>query len=257
MFVLDRWVGIAGLLLAIVASYREWRSRKRRRPMFMAVGRPWFGVEPSGEIATPSSGFRNLIVERADGAPLVGDVHVTWCYFWNAGNLEIERRDILAPMRIEFSGEGTEILDFRVARVSRPEVVGLTCAMESNRRAIAADFAILEPNDGFCLEVVSQSESPVGARLQGSIRGATVSSTAPKPKHRLAIAISLSFATPLILFASFGLMLGFPLKDTNAALTLGMACCGFAMGLIQARSRAFWRGDPSVPAPIADVDIYG
>ncbi|HTB80263.1 MAG TPA: hypothetical protein VK717_05195 [Opitutaceae bacterium] len=111
---------------------------------------------------------------RKDGSPVAQSVYTARLYLWNSGTVSLRRDSILKPLNIE--AEGCEILDAKVAKVSRPDVTKLSVAM-AHPGAIGIVFDILEPTDGLTLTVLYAAPQPASFYLDGVVEG--VKSFAP------------------------------------------------------------------------------
>lgn len=166
-------IGIIGIALAVVFYLDSVRERL-----------PTFYVSPS----------RSIIVDRQlsigdklqvsyEGYPLKADrIAAVQCQFWNAGSEPIHggsgNGNILKPIKIELS-EGSEILDIKVIKQSRPEIVNFRVDPEktlSGGRIGIADihFDILEKDDGATIQIIFAGEPTTPIMFTGGIEGATI-----------------------------------------------------------------------------------
>lgn len=113
----------------------------------------------------------SLRVTRADDVAVQGDVTALRLFFWNAGKQSIKPGDVLRPLTISLDDKSGEILDYKILRVSRPDIVriDLTPTSESPIRNLVVGFNILEEDDGFVSQIIYAGNSFATVRISGAV----------------------------------------------------------------------------------------
>ena len=161
-------VGLVGVLLAIIFYYKSKAERE-----------PYFSFDPQ----------RTVLVNRAlavgdkltvayENNPIVGNISVVQCYFWNDGSKPIHSQDVLEPLKVVLD-PGAKILETSVLRQSRPKIVDLhvspDLALDGKRTNTASvSFLILEKQDGATMQIVYTGDPGVSVKFTGTIEGAEI-----------------------------------------------------------------------------------
>lgn len=134
-------LAIVSIVIAIIVSWYFYeKSVQRREPFFAADYVPSTVFDVNREIPIP------LRVLREDGDALTDSVHVATHRFANLGNAPISRDDLLTPLVIKLSAEGSELLGVSITRQSRDVV---SCAVRQDSSiSFTLSFRILEQDDG-------------------------------------------------------------------------------------------------------------
>ena len=86
---------------------------------------PTLLVDPVRTTIINSTEFSSssLKVMKNDNNLIKGDVTALRVYFWNAGKQSIKPENILQPLILSLNDVGGEILDYKILKVSRPDLV--------------------------------------------------------------------------------------------------------------------------------------
>lgn len=164
---IDRLIAIASVILgAWVSWYFYSLSLPTRIPTFL--------VDPSRAVL--AGGSPDITIQYKGKPIRQRAVNVVRVYFWNAGNTDITKTDILEPLTITVSD--SEILDAKTLKVSR-ELTFISLDVQKDQQNTAElDFDILESNDGAALQITYAG--PVNAELE--FHGATKGARSPTIK---------------------------------------------------------------------------
>ena len=160
-------IGLAGLTVGI---YSISLSIQKRSPSFLA--------DPDRTEIIKQERITNAPIKilRTNDEQIIGDITSVKLYFWNKGKMPIERKDILAPLKITLNDPQGEILDYSLQVISR-EVTNIKIirSLEEPKLALSVDFDILEHNDGFCLQVIYLGNPTAKFNFSGEIKGVSTS----------------------------------------------------------------------------------
>jgi hypothetical protein len=165
---LDRWLAVISLVLGLGTSYYFYRlSVAEREPVFISDPNRTLLVELNTIKDSP------IRVTRPDGLLIQSDITSLRFYFWNAGRASIKKEHILQPIVISLSEPSVEILDVKLLKVSRQEIVlpVLQPAKDSPLRSLALEFAILEEGDGLAAQIIYAGPPQAEVRISGTIEG--------------------------------------------------------------------------------------
>src|SRR5438132_3491285 len=110
-----QWPGIViGVIPGLALSlYIYVQTREARDPVFV--------VDPNRvEIISHERVANSPITVLHDKIPIQGDVYAVRFFFWNAGKRSIRPENVLEPIQITLGDSGSQILDFRSVKASRP-----------------------------------------------------------------------------------------------------------------------------------------
>lgn len=150
-------LGVLGLLIGIIgivfSAYTYYESQRRIEPVFVTDPVRTQILDSDGIIKTAP-----ISVLKANGEKVKGDLTAVRFFFWNNGNDSIKRDNILEPIRIEVVGENTEMLDYKILKVSR-DITGIKVTKSQNHiNSLDLDFNILEPGDGVSVQLLLEGE---------------------------------------------------------------------------------------------------
>lgn len=157
---LDRWLGVIGLAVAIlgipisvlISRHYYRRAEKIRVPTFVIKNR-WSLSDPG--LTKNVAGLVLMSNGQNVGKEGISQAKI---HFWNSGSQAITRDDVLEPYSISLP---IPILSFWANKVSR-EVTQLELQRDTANRLILR-FALLEPGDGGTFTIVfdGPKESPI------------------------------------------------------------------------------------------------
>jgi len=104
---------------------------------------------------------------RQDNTTVEQNVYSARLYIWNSGNVSLRRPAVLQPLTIQLS-EG-EILDAKRSKISRE--ITKAAITSANPKWLLIDFDILEPNDGFSVNVLYAAPQPGAFTMTGIVEG--------------------------------------------------------------------------------------
>lgn len=140
-----------------------------------ARSKPTLLVDPVRTTIVDSRFFPNsfLKLTNSDSVLIQSDVTALRVYFWNAGQQPIKPENVVQRLRIGLNDTAGKILDYKVLKVSRPDVVkiGLKPSENDPLRELLVEFNILEENDGFTCEVIYTGNPLSTVNLLGAIEG--------------------------------------------------------------------------------------
>jgi len=138
-----------GIVISIILSFYFYNP---------ARSKPTILVHPVRTTIVDSRFFPNpfLKLTTSDSHLIQGDVTALRISFWNAGPQPIKPENVVQPLRIALNDTAGKILDYKVLKISRPDVVkiGLKPSENDPLRELSVEFNILEENDGFTCEVI-------------------------------------------------------------------------------------------------------
>ena len=168
-----QWPGIVvgaipGLALSL---YIYLQTREARDPVFV--------VDANGvEIISRERVANSPITVLHDGVPIRGDVYAARFFFWNAGKRSIRPENVLEPIQITLGDSGSQILDFRSVKASRPVAHVQLTRTRANAQTLLVTFSILERGDGLSGQIIYQGRQRVPLQVTGTIEGAEIRTTA-------------------------------------------------------------------------------
>jgi hypothetical protein len=161
------WVqGILWLVPVCLSIYLWQDSRREREPVF------YMEPERTQILTKETASDAPITVLRADGTEVTSDLTAARLYFWNEGKEPIRSTNVLRPILIELDDQNADIMDFRVLKVSR-EVTEFKVLRNTtdSPRVLMLDFAILERDDGACIQVIYEGNPDARFRVSGTIEG--------------------------------------------------------------------------------------
>lgn len=164
--------GAVSLVLTAIGLVITWNSHV---PAVQRI--PTLIIDPVRTTIIDSKFFPNsfLKVTNPDNVLVQSDVTALHVYFWNDGKQPIKPSDVLQPpLRIVLDDTSGKILDYKVLKVSRPDVIkiGLKPNQENSPRELILDFNILEEGDGFSCQLLYAGNPSSTVNLLGGIEGA-------------------------------------------------------------------------------------
>ena len=113
------------------------------------------------------SGLAVLYQDR----PIVDrDVVTVTFAVWNAGTESVRPENVLLPIELRIEDEA-DMLDVSIGRVTRPVVSPVVSRDPKNSRAASLSFRILEPGDGFTVQVVYAGSDKTAFSWSGAVEG--------------------------------------------------------------------------------------
>ena len=169
-YLLKDWTGKLGLVfgaVGIIISLYSILSQAHRVPNLV--------VDPARITIVNSKLFPNssLKVTKGDNAVVKDDVTALRVFFWNSGNQSIKSENVIQPLTISLNDANAEILDYKILKVSRPDVVKISVAPseKSPIRELLFSFNILEKDDGFFCQIIYSGNPSVEVKTFGAIEG--------------------------------------------------------------------------------------
>jgi hypothetical protein len=168
----DRWLGILGFLIGLIgiglAVWFYLISIAEREPVYL--------VDPDRTTIINSKSFPNttLKVLKGDNTPIKEDVSSLRFYFWNNGKVPIEDNDILKPLVFSLSDPNTQILDVKILKASRDEIVQAKLTPDDTNftKSFELTFDILENDDGITGQIIFSGNPNADLFLSGTVKGA-------------------------------------------------------------------------------------
>lgn len=158
-------LGAIGIVISIVSINSSNPARSK----------PTLLVDPVRTTVVDSRFFPNsfLKLPNSDSVLIQSDITALRVIFWNAGQQPIRLENVIQPLRIGLNDTSSKILDYKVLKVSRPDVVkiGLKPSEKDPLRELIVEFNILEKNDGFTCEVIYLGNPLSTVNLLGAIEG--------------------------------------------------------------------------------------
>jgi hypothetical protein len=170
-FLTKNWISISGVFIGVIGlglSFYFYRlSVAERAPVLI--------VDPARTKIIDSQSFPNsaLKVLRNDNSPIASDITAIRFYFWNNGTASIKQENVLQPLLLALTDQGAEILDYKILKVSRPDVVlpNLSRDEKDQSKRLLLSFKILEANDGFTGQIIFSGNSSADLHLSGVVEG--------------------------------------------------------------------------------------
>ena len=167
MALLGIGVSIAGAVVGIAISIYFSTPAVERVPTLL--------VDPVRTTIINSKFFpdSSLKVTRADNVLVQGDVTAVHVYFWNAGKQSIKPENILQRVTLTLNDVNGEILNYKILKVSRPNVVKIDLKPTGNNpaRDLVFEFNILEENDGFTCQIIYAGDPSAAVTVFGVVEG--------------------------------------------------------------------------------------
>jgi hypothetical protein len=167
---LKDWTGKLGLLcgvVGIIIAIYAYNPVPQRVPNLV--------VDPVRTTIINSKMFpgSSLKVIRGDNVVVKDDVTALRFYFWNSGKQSIKPDNILQSLSMSLNDANAEILDYKVLKVSRPDVIKIRLTPSDNNpsRELLLTFNILEENDGFTCQIIYAGNPSAELETSGVIEG--------------------------------------------------------------------------------------
>ena len=170
MALLGIGVSVAGAVVGISISVYLYNPAVERVPTLL--------IDPVRTTIVSSKIFPDsaLKVTRADNLPIQGDVTAVRVYFWNAGKQSIKPENILQGLTLTLNDVNGEILDYKILKVSRPDIVkiDLKTSGKNPARDLILEFNILEENDGFTCQIIYAGDPSADVNVLGVVEGVRI-----------------------------------------------------------------------------------
>jgi hypothetical protein len=176
-FLLQNWLSILGLAIGVLgiglSVYFYKLSTAERVPVFL--------IDPVKTRILDSTSFptSTLKVLRENNTPVNTDVTSLRFYFWNDGKLPIKAENVLQQLVITLSDPNSEILDYKILKASRPDIVlpNIKTNERNPSKSLTLSFNILEASDGFACQIIFAGNPSANVDLSGAIEGVKVIQT--------------------------------------------------------------------------------
>lgn len=155
-------LGFIGVLSLPLAVYL-YRLGKRRTTLSYQVVRE-FGITGGAKAAFPPE------LEMRFAGATVGQVTLTEIVVWNSGNTTVDASQIVSSDPLMLTVKEGDILRASILRSTRP-VIGAVAQANQHSSSINLDFAFLDPNDGFVVQLIHSGDRQA-VDWQGTIKGA-------------------------------------------------------------------------------------
>ncbi len=155
--------------------YASLLSHETRDPMFV--------VDPDRVEILSAARIANapIKVTRRDNTPIRSDIYAVRFYLWNAGKRSIRPENVLETIRVALDSE-SEILDFKVLKVSRPITHARLVATPPGPgpHLLVVVFGILERQDGLTGQIIYQGRRDAALSVSGIIEGVAPGIASPR-----------------------------------------------------------------------------
>jgi hypothetical protein len=114
-----------------------------------------------------------LKVLRENNTPIDSNITSLRFYLWNNGKASIRSENILKPLTFSIDDPNGEILDYKILKVSRPDIVLPNLKRDDNSpaKSLLLNFNILEANDGFTGQIIFAGNPSSNLQASGAIEG--------------------------------------------------------------------------------------
>lgn len=167
------WFGIVGILIGCLGVfYSVQKSKYEREPIFLLDS---VRTEIINKQIISETSVR---VIKSDGTEVTNDLTALRFYFWNDGKKPIKKEDILEPLFLQLSDSSSEIIDYRVLKLSR-DVTGFQLSRDKlkEKNVLSIDFRILEKDDGITGQIIYSGNPNSMLLMKGTIEGVKVVGT--------------------------------------------------------------------------------
>lgn len=174
------WViAITGLA---VSAFQYLESQESRDPQLV--------TDPSRTeiISVERLSEAPIQVVKQDGTRITDDVTAVNFYFWNGGDIPIQREEVLRPVTITLEDQDAEILDYRLRQYSRDVIEPSITANSASSSTLILSFEILEHNDGMAGQIIYQGDPDADLTYTGVVQG--VGSLKGEPTYPLRYKVS-------------------------------------------------------------------
>lgn len=241
----------------VLAVYFYRQSREEREPVFV-VDPNRVEILSAERVATAP-----IKVLRRDNAPIQADLYAVRFYFWNAGKRSIRPENVLDTIRITLQEPGSEILDFKPLKTSRPIAqIHLEHAGSGVQKlhTLLLTFSILERGDGLAGQIIYQGSAHAALRVSGAVEGGEIQTATTgsfwaviRRSNLGTIAVSVLAAAGILIFLSLVMPRVMtrlePHKRLYAALPIVILVTPFIVALIF----AYQSGREKVTADVVNI----
>jgi hypothetical protein len=175
-FLKNNWMKVIAILeltltviALVIAIYALIKPGARRLPTLR--------LDPARTKIVDSTLFPNssLKLVGANNTPITGDVTAVDLYFSNAGEQSIKSENILQPITVSLNDPTGQILEYRILKMSRPDIVKLNLlpTPANPARELMLQFNILEQNDYARCQIIYAGNPSATFTVTGVVEGAT------------------------------------------------------------------------------------
>ncbi len=169
-FFMKNWMSLLGIVtsvISIVIALYLYNPVAERVPTLL--------VDPLRTTIIDSKLFPNSSLKVIQGNNVIvqDDVTALRFYFWNAGKQSIKQENVLRPLTVFLNDPAGKILDFKILKVSRPDVVNvkLTPSNKNPEKELLLEFNILEENDGIACQIIYAGNPSAELTPSGVVEG--------------------------------------------------------------------------------------
>lgn len=156
-------IGIAGILIGVIASYYFYRKSVR-------IKEPCWAIRTNNLIQGYSAQLDNLRVLYQDVN--IENLTISKILFWNDGIETIDRGDIETANHLRiFSLDGVELLDAKVLTTNN-QSCQFTVNLSSDKTNALLNFDYLDKKQGAVIQIVHTGTSSKDLNVAGDIKGA-------------------------------------------------------------------------------------
>lgn len=153
---------IVGVIGIMVGAYFYYKSNRERNISIMSTKNRAVLVDAH----RPS----DLQVSFKGQTVTEGSVFVARIVVWNSGDAPVRREHILSPLKVIVPST-SRILTATISKQSRSIVQPVVKISDSDATTADLDWFILEPSDGFCIDLVVHGEPKLQLGLEGFVEG--------------------------------------------------------------------------------------
>jgi hypothetical protein len=154
-FGVGEWIGVVGILLALITWWHGTKSRELAVSASTAVTE----IVRAGVSSDISVSFKGSLIS--------GSLRAYQIAIWNAGREPIRKEDMLKPIKLSWQS-GVKVLDVKLVKLTREET-GLQITRTADNLEI--DLKILEQNDGGLLQFLVVGDEKFAISIEGTIVG--------------------------------------------------------------------------------------
>jgi hypothetical protein len=131
------------------------------------------------ETVIVKAGATSRLGATFDGELVTSDITAQQVAFWNDGNQSIRPENILSPIVVDL--DGVPILDVTVRKVTRDLIDLRLDKSDARHGKVGIAWKILEPGDGFVLQVIYAGAPGALLHAGGAIEGMSAARRPPMP----------------------------------------------------------------------------
>lgn len=168
-FLKRNFLGVLGTavgILGIILSMYFYAASKQSREIAFITG-------PNHTVFSDSASFFDpgiKIISSKTGKEIDSNIYLNELTVWNKGNTSIRKTNILKPLKITYP-QTTRIIGAFIIEQTRQDIVNATSSFTENSNTISISADILEPEDGFKIQIIYVNTTPQEAKLEGTIEG--------------------------------------------------------------------------------------